>query len=359
LVACGGPVEMQEHCGEITRDDTWRYGTHLVTCDVVVTSADLRVQGGSDITFADGASIVVEADSSLNIDGDVDEPVVLHGETEAPASWEGIYFRPGSNGNRNRLSSVTLRDAGQFANRTRLGGLLIHGTEVLVEDVVLRDNEGMGLVVADGGALAEGSSGLVSTANTEGPVEAEGASAGSLPFDSDFTGNLGQDKVQVYGVVDRTSVWSAFSDVPYRVSDTLEVEGADGEIATLTVQSGARLQFAEDEMLRVGFGGPGALVADGVVFTTDAAQIAGTWGGVAIEEEAAAHTVLANIEISFGGSYKEAGLYIRQSSPTISGAYIHDNQGCGMLIEGTLANPSISGVSYFANTGVDDFCLDL
>ena len=74
-------------------------------------------------------------------------------------------------------------------------------------------------------------------------------------------------------------------DAPYLVTDTIEVQGED-ETAVLTLLPGVQLLFREDEMLRVGYGAPGALTADGtgggrVVFTTAGTQIPGTWGGLA------------------------------------------------------------------------------
>lgn len=348
LVACGrGPAEMEEHCGEITKNETWRYGTHLVTCDVVVRDAHLAIDSGTDVTFVSGASITVEEGGSLESAGTARAPVVLHGELAEPGAWEGVLFYEGADSKRNRLSSTVIRDAGQHANRFRGGALHVHGAEVLVEDVELADNAGMGFVLGADGGFADGSTPLAVHGNVDGPVEAVGASAGTIPLGSDLVGNVEQDAIEVLGTVDRSVTWGAHG-VPYLVADTIEVEG-DDEPAVLTLAEGLELRFRPDEMLRVGYGGPGALVTQGVLFTTAGTQIAGTWGGIALEEHTVgALTFLTGFEIEWGGSY-EGGLYIRQCSPTVANGFIHDNAGCGLYLSGSSAEPDLTGISYSAN----------
>lgn len=359
-VACSrGPAELEEHCGEVTSNDTWRYGTHVVTCDVVVRAAHLAIDSDVDVTFAPGTSIEVEEGGSLEIAGTAAHPVVLHGQTDTPAAWEGVFLYEGSDGKRNRIANTTLRNAGQYANRYRAAGLHVRGTELAAENLELADNAGMGFVLADGGMFADGTTGLSVHGNEDGPVEAHGASAGTIPLGSELTGNIEQDMIEVLGVVDRSTSWPAHDGVPYFVADTIDVQGDDA-VAVLTLLPGVHLRFAEDELLRVGYSGPGALVADGaggdrIVFTSAGTEIPGTWGGVALEENTVSETTrLINFEIAWGGSY-EAALYVRQCSPHIDRGYIHDNVGCGVYVSGSDAEPLMGSVTYSNNSG-GGFC---
>jgi hypothetical protein len=54
-------ISLNEHCGIITRDETWGPGVHAVTCNVVVGS-------GATLTISPGAIVKFQLQTSLQVD---------------------------------------------------------------------------------------------------------------------------------------------------------------------------------------------------------------------------------------------------------------------------------------------------
>lgn len=343
LSACGGNTD---HCGTIEGDEAWAAGTHHVTCDVTIASGQVTVAAGAEVIFADATGIFV-GDGALVTEGTEAEEVLFRGEVDGPATWEQVVFWPGSAG---AFAHTRFRNAGQDNGGDRPAALTLSATQVPVDGLTLEDGGALGFVLRAGGGFAPGSTGLVVTGN--GAIgEARDVSPGFLPADSALTGNLA-DEIEVGGTVDADSTWPAFEGVDYRVIETIAVEG-DGE-PVLTLSPGSRFVF-DANGLTVGTGGPGALDAvgtddDPIVFTS-AAELPGTWLGIAIDAGASGPlTTLRHLDIGYGG--EPAGLTVRGSNPTIDSVALHDNDPCGLFTED--ATPTLGAIDYANNTA--DVC---
>lgn len=350
-VGCGGrPANNVEHCGSIGGDEVWRAGTHLVSCDVVVAGA-VTVEAGAEVLFTSGSSIEVASGGAFEVDGAEGAEVVLRGETESPSAWEGLFYRAGATG---RLAHAVLKHAGLSNGVDRSAALTLEGATVAIDGLVIEQNGGIGVALRAGGGFAPDPGGLTVTANG-GAVAAEGAGAGTLPADAALTGNL-VDEIEVYGTVSVSSAWPAFAEVPYRATAPILVEGPTTPV--LTLSPGLTLAF-DATSLSVGVGGPGGLGAVGTeeapIVLTGVDAVPGAWGGLRLDSQTSgALTTLRYIDVGFGGA-DGAGITIVSTSPTVDEATIHDNLGCGILLEGSGANPTFGAV-FYANNADGDLC---
>lgn len=147
------------------------------------------------------------------------------------------------------------------------------------------------------------------------------------------------------------------------INATIEVNHASAPV--LTIADGTVMKFSTGAFLRTGGAAAGGLHANAVLFTSaqdDAAAgdtdgsgpaaAPGQWRNLRFEANTVGGTALTNCEVRFGGSAENAGVYVHNALPTITGGVFHDNLGSGLLVDGNIPGLGIgiTGVVLENNT---------
>ena len=173
----------------------------------------------------------------------------------------------------------------------------------------------------------------------------------SLAWSYGETGHMGE--------ITTDTIWAA-EDSPHVILDNVIVVPD----ARLTVESGAEVRFLNGKNLVIN----GALYADNVTFTSNETfPEAGDWWGIKFTSESnnkASSLTNCTIEYSQYGLYldgtssilypitvsgctismnTETGIYIKNSSPSISGSTIKNHSNYGICVYGSSSFPTISG----------------
>lgn len=357
--AAEDPLAEDEHCGEITADQTWAAGPHLVSCDVFVSEgAHLTIEAGAEVYVAPDASLqagCAGTPGSLSVAGTAEEPVWITSTTDTTESWNYLRYCDDAVDGRSALRHLTLEHAGAYDNLTTKAGLILEGAEVRLDSVVVQDVVGHGVHLKDGARLEDGSSGLVVSGVTGDAVRVDAAGAGSVPADLVATDN-GEDLVRITGgTVSVDDTWAALA-VPWYIEDAVGIAGSETVPAVLSIEPGATLYFKGSETLTVAADDrPGALLAVGtaeapITFSAAGSPDPGAWGGIVMGPQTVdAETVLEHVEIAWA----RTGLKLYGAGPTVDQALIRGSSSCGLyLLDG--AEPVLGEVTFEDNA--EDIC---
>lgn len=346
--ACPPLAEPASHEGVLSADETWGAGLHVVTNHV-------KVGPGVTLTVEPCAVVRLEADVSLEVDGDgaalvaagtATQPVVFERATDA--AWGSLAaFAPAQL----RLSHTTLRGGGTTrtaAQADYVGASLVGrnlGTTptdtVSVEEVRIEDSNGLGVMLVGSGFVA-GSRGLTVTGAGLNPVYLGAGHATNLP-EGAYVGN-GDDRFllqsagpAVYENIDPL-LWDATlpdRGLPYLVGfegTYPSISVGDGReespAATLTIEPGVELRFqggaTTSAQLIVrgkpdgdGWAPQGTLIANGtasapIVFTSaEEAPQPGDWQGLYFKNVVSSQTSLSHVRVAYaGGETSSTGLCV-------------------------------------------------
>jgi hypothetical protein len=322
------------HQQDLVADETWHEADnpHVVSTSLVVGGVDnprLTLEPGVVVRFNTGAGLYVGGFSPrepgvLDARGTEERPVLLTSVDAAPqpGAWVGVvvkYARSAS-----ALRHTTVEYAGGEALASGEEGTALVGSvssfkyvtgeaaaPLLVEQVTVRHNKAYGVYLS-GVAFAPGSRGL-RVSDSGGPaVVLSAGDVGSLPVDSDFTGNTAGTVDIVPGVVGQTQTWPNPGGTGYRllgprgtVASVVSVGSSAHPV--LTLSPGTVLRMAAGSAFIVGPRGmPGSLVAEGspgapIQFLADApAPAPGFWGGLSFDD--AVGSRLNQVTVSHAGS---------------------------------------------------------
>lgn len=123
--------------------------------------------------------------------------------------------------------------------------------------------------------------------------------------------------------------------------------------ATLTLEAGATLAFAEGAAITVGYYEPAKLIVKGtaeapVTLTTSADKVAGVWQGVRLEAKANRSSI-QGLVLEHAGTADEAALLVKAQDVTIAGTTVRQAKGVGVEVEGE-GMATITGTT-FADVG--------
>ncbi len=326
----GGPTE---HSSTISADETWLAadGPHEVTFHISIQDgAQLTIEPCAEVRLAAGVSInVSEAGSALVARGEIDGDDVLPVRfiADGAAAWGSISVTAPATIDLALAALIKGASAASFQDDA--GALEIRGSDsgtleriAKVEEVLIRDAEGLGLSLSTYGAFTTDSDGLtIDGAGNEDypyPVRAGVPAVGSLPEGS-YTGNA-TDEIQVDALreIAAADTFKALG-VPYRVGPTLFVRGpsAGAPEAVLTIEAGVTVRFEPESRLFIGDspGRLGALVAEGtaaapIVFTSAAAAPApGDWVGLLFDGSSPSGNQLSHVVIEYAGGNSTTSSY--------------------------------------------------
>lgn len=324
---------------------TWAPGT-LVAEAPGVTKADLDL----GLKLANDSAMAKEcADCAKN------KAIVFGSWNSAPSAgaWRGIAFR--GVGEKSKLIGSVVAWGGapddDYPGSVYAGTSEYKTVKLLLAKSMIAGSAENGLFLQDGATLQAGSTGNYFVKNVY-PVRASLDSIGSLSAENDYTGN--ENDAVVAGTethqVTASATWQKLN-VPYRVEDTLWIEGPRSP--KLTLSPGTTLMFTPGNRLVVGFEESGDLIAVGTkdqpITFTGTAQRPGLWEGLSFNAgigESRLENVIVEYAINGVTITQEVGRFIENST-------FRNNKEWGIYLDGEVTTSHLEG-NTFTNNGEGD-----
>ncbi|MEO0600091.1 MAG: putative metal-binding motif-containing protein [Myxococcota bacterium] len=379
------PGCIQDHCGTIAQNETWRNTVgHTVSCDVKVEGTakpTLTIQGGSTVRFATNTALLVAngGEGRIVVDGDLaDVRFTSDNDPPVPGDWDGLTVGPNDQGS--QITGLVV----EYGGRNGVGGLRLNAGNFVLEGLTARDNANDGLhvdagvvTVVDGlftgnsgnGITIDGSAELarsdidggagpsfqrnVVTANLGRPISLPGSVADEIEASNVLTGNTTEAIELRTGTLRFSGTWEDH-DVPYFVKANALIEVQDGPQAVLTIADGVEIVFDRSAGLRIANNEAGKLIVDGhtegVLMTASPDVIAQSdaWDGITFGPNDAGSEI-RGLTIEYGGDNGNGNLYVRDSAPVIAGVISRFSDADGLAVTGSDAAPSVTDSSFTDN----------
>lgn len=283
---------------------------YIVT-DFISISAPLTINPGTTILFGGGAALVPENGGSINATGTPEKPIILRGKEHAPGYWTGL--RISSNSPNNKISYVTVEDAGQKGGSDEGAIQVGVGARLSIDHTTVRNSASAGINVLQRGVLSHFEANHFENDNT--PLSIKASDAAMMDAATTFTNNQ-HNYVLIHSNdsdIEDDATWHALA-VPYHLEATPSIK------AHLTIEPGARLEFAQGYGINVD--DKGSLSASGnpahPITFTGAEEAPGFWDGIYFASNSP-RNVLSNVVIKYGGqksglAHGGAGLAPRASA---------------------------------------------
>lgn len=374
---CGPLGEAIEHKADITADETWSEGLHVVSFPFSIKNkATLTVAPCAVVRFQKEKGMFIGGtnageEGTLVAEGEIDRAIVFEGVNGD--RWNNLLVYPKGNA---RFRYATIRGGG--GDYSRAGGSLhLYGDPSLpmqqlakVEHVTIENSGKYGAVLETHGGFSLDSSDL--TVRTAGDMAllVSGSAIKSVPTGS-YTGNT-NDSIRLVAsqgydqIVEDQTIYDR--GVPYVVGgdkSLFDLTVNSATTATLTVQAGVKLKFPKSDRASGVFvyGAVGAAPAKGilkvagtaekpVVFTSaEAAPKAGDWVGVEFRDTPDAANSIDHLRIEYAGGETGASSF---SCGTPGAAFENATQGA-ILILGPPASQFVknSTIAHSAQNGFE------
>ncbi|WP_254762725.1 hypothetical protein [Natrinema marinum] len=347
---CDAPVEV---AASVSSDTVWgdTCSHYRVTNEIQVTNgANLTIEPGTAVSFANGASLHVRDGSSLTAQGSCEEPIRLTGEQATRGYWNGLVF-DGSNSLDNRLRHVTVEYAGgaRSHHTVRAAGLELLDSRVALERCTIRENAGEGIYLRYDAALDAFDQCLVT--GNETAAACRDRSAHHFDGGSEYTGN-DKDRVRVAptsgGIPGSADVEWGVTDVPYVLTEVVSNYGR------LTVAPGATVSFERNagidsrnggSLTAVGMNGDESVAP--ITFTGEQ-KTRGYWRGLQFRDTDRTENRLEHVVIEYGGAESYHHSTVAANVTVRSGSRLRVN-------DATVRESGGYGVCVSSNETVDSF----
>lgn len=324
-------------------------------------AAVLTLEEGTRVLFDVGEGIFLApfgGEAGLVTNGTAAAPVTLSAlGADTGGFWRGILANQGTT----TLSFTDTVVSSGGRGLTTLSTIDVVNSDITVTNLTIRDSLQLGIALLGSAQFTPESTGLTINGSTF-PGLAPSMTVSTIP-DGIFTGNT-VDAFQVEGSIIRPTVWPKL-DVPYWVDTPIFIDGYSDLPATLTIDPGTEVWFANNTRLEFSSqGGAAGLIAEGTVnepilFT--AAQFAerGAWDGLWFRDMCSEADVrMDHFTVEYGGGAAQApyNLFFDACTPNnISNGDLRfsNNRGIG-YIRG--ASPETSSSITFSGNFVDFFC---
>lgn len=129
--------------GTLNKDASWvDPGIPYIWNHITTIAANLELQPGVEIRMGTESRMSISETGSLKAIGTTEKPIVIHGVSSVPGSWEGIYIK--SNSDKNVWKYVRVADGGDggsFKTSVYVGGYLD------ISDSWIENSRNIGLLV--------------------------------------------------------------------------------------------------------------------------------------------------------------------------------------------------------------------
>lgn len=253
---CPAPTgEPTKHQGNITADETWAAGVHVLTFDISIRGATLTIAPCAIIQTPSGRQIGVGFQSAnpgkLVAKGEAGKPIIFQGADDT-AKWGGILVNPSATA---ELTYVEIKNGGQISGSR--GGAALHvlgdGTKPLqktttVDHVTIEGSEKYGAILETKGGFTDASTNLIIKGAAQTPLRVSANSVGTVPLGK-YTGN-GIDHIRMYGDIIDADVTMHDRGVPYEPGNDgqfpeISVAGTVAGQALLTIEAGVTIRFTK------------------------------------------------------------------------------------------------------------------
>ena len=301
--ACGEDTPSVVDCATLAdrydTSTTLPKGCYLAkTTPILASGVVLTLEPGVEIVFSLDVALSFTGDQGLVAVGTPAEPIVLRGAEATRGFWTGLLFSE-TGARVQRLEHVIVRHAGSKSVDPRPAAIKqVAGTQVqlALRSCTLDESAGFGLWL-EPSAVVTGFAANTLTKNSLGPASVASEVAQVLDATSHYVGN-DVDRVEVRANRVTADVLWASLDVPYALTDTLQVD------RVLSLAPGLRLIMANASELMVS-GSEAALEALGTaalpISITGAQAVPGSWGAIVFTNTAHARNKLHYVTVEYAG----------------------------------------------------------
>jgi hypothetical protein len=311
--------------------------------DLYVTNgAVFTLEAGVDYLMGPGAELAVGAEGELATAlflGTEENPVTIHGTTEASGAWQGISIGAGASAP-STLRHVEILHAGADAHAA-----LDLESQITIDHVTVGDSHTGVYIGAEG--LSDASQSLTVSGVLGAPIHLAANALVSLP-DCEFSDNGESVIIVEPGAISSSGV-VADVGLPYAVLGDLSTT----EAATVTIEAGVQFLMAEDSHFAIGADGSEATIvaqgeSDAMIRFHGAHAGAGVWQGIVVHGNVTAESSFDFVEIRDAGGGSRAAALTLESGIEVTNSSFVASDGCGILKE------SSDGSDYTsANTFLD------
>lgn len=314
----------------ITEDAVFSESCYLVNGDVEILSfADVLIEAGTVLKFAQGTGIEVTTDASFAVMGTPDNPVVLTGQEDSRGYWRGIKFVQTESDDNQIVNAVV-----EYAGQGQVAAIEVFSTEgsrarIRVQGSLIRNNDWTGIWLGSGSTRLDLFDGNVMTENRQ-PAYISPVLLSSITTNNNFTGNE-IDRITVPRLsVSNESVVFPNLGVPYKHFG-LTLTNSD-----LIVDAGVEVIFDTNIswMLEQGSN----LIVNGTtenrVLFTGEEKNPGAWGGIHLVDST--DSKIEGLTIEYGGQAVarfNANLSFENSTVTLKDVTLRESAGYGYFAD--------------------------
>jgi PKD repeat protein len=348
--------DVYEHRGDITQDETWVAGVHLITGDVSVENASLTIEPGAIVRFTQGTALYVAYGSSNNgklvANGVEDNGILFTSASASPSNgdWEFIWFDDGAS-SASAMTYCTFEYGGGYSDS--YGMVHLKDAEVTFNNCTFRHSASKGITLNANAGFQSFDNNAVKN-NDLNPISIYASHAHTIGTGNDIESSTG---ILVSGNdVDHAEVTWKKQSVPYLISNDVYVQSSTGAI--LNIEAGTTIAFSGNAAMYVGYssGTFGTLKCVGTVnepitFTSgSASKSEGDWEFLWFDSGTSSNTILEYCIVEYGGGYSDnyGMIHLEECEITIRNSTITNSQSFGISAD------TEAGFESFSNNTVKD-----
>lgn len=314
-----------EHDSNITSNETWSAGVHLIKGTVYVRDgAILTIEAGAIIKFAANASLIIQTNSGLIADGTT-ATITFTGEAANKGYWRFIQYNEDALSSNCKLINCIIEYGGGYSASS---ASLVINNNATIKNCTIRNSSSNGVSIAP--AARPEFTGNTITLNDASPIIANFTSATSIGT-GNYAGN-NKDFIELDTGTIKENATFLKHDVPFRLNSTNSIESA-----TLTIEAGASFLMNSNAGIMVKTNGGlrvNGTEIDSVHFTGFAEQ-KGYWRYIYFESNAlAANCQIDYCIMEYGGGYSSSSAILNIfNNATVTNSNIRNSSSHGVIID--------------------------
>ncbi len=314
----------------ISEDAVFSEPCYLVNADVeILLFADVIIEAGTVLKFAQGTGLVVTTDASLAVNGLPESPIIFTGQEDSRGYWRGITYDQSESDDNQVVNAVI-----EYAGQGQVAAIQVRAfagsrARMRIQNSLIRNNSWTGIWLGAGTMRLDAFDGNTITENRQ-PATISPVLLSSVSGSNDFTGNE-FDQITVPRLpISNEELVIPDLDVP------LKSFGLTLSNSNLIVDAGVEMIF--DPNISIILGQQSNLIVNGstdnpVLFTGDEKN-PGAWGGVHLVDSP--NSTIEGLTIEYGGQAVarfNANLSLTNSSVTLKDSTFRGSAGYGYFAD--------------------------
>jgi hypothetical protein len=286
--------------GVITLEITEDISTSTIIADQTVSicgdirvTSNLTIEAGAILVMCAGSSITIEPTGSITAIGTAAKPILIKGDSEVKGFWQGLAIE--SNNPNNKMSYVTIKDAGTYWAWEDANLFLQSGSSLEISNSEISNSSDVGMFVSESVTLSNFANNTFSN-NTTG-LSIHVKNLHQIDAASNYNNGNANDFIFVRSGTITTDVTWVATTTPYLMKGVYVESG-------LTVNPGATFLMEADSYFQIE--ATGFLKANGtsvnMINIIGRYTTAGYWDGLKITSTNP-NNQLSYVNVSDGGSY--------------------------------------------------------